>query len=91
MVLTIQPGTLLKQQTQCGKFIQATPLQILEEEKYLLENVNFTTIYWGNYGSNIVSSLGQLPAKQKEFLARVNNAIIHHPVTRQNTLQTPVW
>ncbi len=91
MVLTIQPGTLLKQQTQCGKFIQATPLQILEEEKYLLENINFTTLYWGNYGNNIVSSLGRLPARQKEFLARVNDAIIHHPVTGQNTLQTPAW
>ncbi len=89
MVLTIQPGTLLEQQTQCGTFVQATPLQLLEEEKYLLENVNFNTFYWGNYGNNIVSSLGWLPARRKEFVARIKEAIIHHPVIRQETLQTP--
>ncbi|WP_319575179.1 alcohol dehydrogenase catalytic domain-containing protein [uncultured Desulfobacter sp.] len=44
------------------EFIQATPLQILEEEKYLLENLtDFNTFYWGDHGNNIVSSKGRLP------------------------------
>ncbi|MBT8359360.1 MAG: hypothetical protein HKP41_22345 [Desulfobacterales bacterium] len=37
MALTIQPGTILEKQVESGEFIQATPPQILEEEKYLLE------------------------------------------------------
>ena len=54
MALTIQPGTILKKQVGSGEFIQATPLQILEEEKYLLENLeDFNMIYWGDHGNNI--------------------------------------
>jgi len=56
MALKIQPGTILAEEVETGKFIQATPLQILEEEKYLLENMNFDTVYWGDHGNNIVSS-----------------------------------
>jgi len=48
LALAIQPGTELAKQVETGEFIQATPLQILEEEKYLLENLaGFETIYWG--------------------------------------------
>ena len=39
MALAVQPGTELAKQVETGEFIQATPLQILEEEKYLLENL----------------------------------------------------
>ena len=57
MALTVQPDTELAKQVETGAFIQATPLQILEEEKYLLENLaGFETIYWGDHGNNIVSS-----------------------------------
>ena len=57
MALAVQPGTGLAKQVETGEFIQATPLQILEEEKYLLENLaGFETIYWGDHGNNIVSS-----------------------------------
>ena len=56
MVLTIQPGTILKEQVESGDFVQATPLQILEEEKYLLENLEeFNMLYWGDHGNNIES------------------------------------
>ncbi len=54
MALTIQPGTILKKQVESGEFMQATPLQILEEEKYLLENLeDFDMLYWGDHGNNI--------------------------------------
>lgn len=91
MVLTIQPKTVLAEQVETGTFIQATPLQILEEEKYLLENMSFATLYWGNHGNNIVSSKGYLPESRELFLTKIKNAIANHPVTKQDILLTSPW
>ena len=92
MALAVQPGTELANQIETGEFIQASPLQILEEEKYLLENLeNFNTFYWGDHGNNIVSSKGTLPESRKLFLKKVNHAIAHHPVTEQKVLMTSPW
>ena len=91
MALTIQPGTILEDQVRTGEFIQATPLQMLEEEKHLLENLNFDTFYWGDHGNNIVSSKGKLPERQNEFLQKVIKAIDEHPVTKQEVLHNYAW
>ena len=92
MALAIQPGTELAKQVETGEFIQATPLQILEEEKYLLENLaGFETIYWGDHGNNIVSSRGILPESQEQFLRKIDHAIASHPVTKQEVLVTSPW
>lgn len=92
MALTIQPGTELAEQVGTGEFIQATPLQILEEEKHLLENLaDFETLYWGDHGNNIVSSRGMLPASRELFLKKIDHAIANHPVTKQDVLLTAPW
>ena len=91
MALAVQPGTELANQIETGDFIQATPLQILKEEKYLLENMTFDTIYWGDHGNNIVSSKGRLPASRELFLGKIDHAIANHPVTQQKVLLTSPW
>ena len=92
MALAVQPGTELAKQVETGEFIQATPLQILEEEKYLLENLSgFETIYWGDHANNIVSSRGRLPESQKQFLKKIDHAIANHPATEQEVLVTSPW
>lgn len=92
MALAVQPGTELADQVESGAFTQATPLQILEEEKYLLENLaGFETIYWGDHGNNIISSRGRLPESQKRFLENIDHAITHHPVTQEEVLCTSPW
>jgi radical SAM superfamily enzyme YgiQ (UPF0313 family) len=91
MALAIQPDTELENQVETGKFIQATPLQILEEEKHFLENMTFDTIYWGDHGNNIVSSKGRLPASRELFLKKIDHAIATHPVTKQEVHQTSAW
>jgi len=92
MALAVQPGTELAKQVETGEFIQATPLQILEEEKYLLENLaGFETIYWGDHGNNIVSLRGILPESRELFLGKIDHAIANHPVTEQEILVTSPW
>ena len=92
MALALQPGTELANQVASGEFIQATPLQILKEEKYLLENLaNFDTMYWGDHANNIISLKGMLPASRELFLKRIDHAIANHPVTEQEVLLTSPW
>ncbi len=92
MALAIQPGTELERQVETGAFIQASPLQILEEEKYLLENLaGFETIYWGDHANNIVASKGRLPTSRELFLGKIDHAIASHPVTKQEVLVTSPW
>lgn len=92
MALTIQPGTILQKQVDSGEFIQATPLQILEEEKYLLENLeDFDMLYWGDHGNNIETLRGMLPQNRGLFLQKIAAAIAHHPVTNQEVLLTSPW
>jgi radical SAM superfamily enzyme YgiQ (UPF0313 family) len=92
MALAVQPGTELAKQVETGEFIQATPLQILEEEKYLLENLaGFETVYWGDHGNNIVPSRGALPESRELFLGKIEHAIANNPVTKQEVLVTSPW
>ena len=92
MALAVQPGTELAKEIETGEFIQGTPLQILEEEAYLLENLNdFKTFYWGDHSNNIVSSKGWLPEHRQAFLEKINHAIATHPVTQQDVLKTYAW
>lgn len=91
MGLAIQPGTELEEDVATGKFVRATPLQILEEEKYLLENLNFETYYWGDHGNNIATMRGWLPKNQQRFKQHIVDNIKHNPITQENVIQTFAW
>lgn len=91
MALAIQPGTELEREVNAGEFIQATPMQILEEEKYLLENMDFETYYWGDHGNNISPMKGPFPQVQNMFLNQINTAIKTDPVTKKEILETFAW
>jgi radical SAM superfamily enzyme YgiQ (UPF0313 family) len=92
MALAIQPGTELEKEVERGNFLLPTPLQILEEEKYLLENMTgFDTFYWGDHGNNIVPMKGRLPESRELFLKNIDRAIATHPVCKEEILQTFAW
>ncbi len=92
MALAVQPGTELEQQVQSGEFVLPTPLQLLEEEKYLLENLNgFDCYYWGDHGNNIATHKGWLPQSKEHFLQRVEREIAYNPITKENVIQTFAW
>ncbi|WP_111707114.1 radical SAM protein [Lutibacter citreus] len=91
MALAIQPGTELERELNSGEFVQATPMQILEEEKYLLENMNFETFYWGDHGNNISPMRGPFPKAKELFLGEINKAIKTNPITEKEVLETFAW
>ncbi|MDV7145856.1 radical SAM protein [Tropicimonas sp. TH_r6] len=92
MALAIQPGTELEQQVEDGTFVMPTPLQVLEEEKYLLENLgNFEHFYWGDHGNNIAHMRGWMPKYRDKFLEHVEMQIAENPVAKQDELVTHAW
>ena len=91
MALAIQPGSELEKELARGEFTLPTPLQILEEEEYLLSNLDFITHYWGDHGNNIASMRGWLPQNQERFLKRVQGEIADNPITKQDVIQTFAW
>ncbi|WOT03592.1 radical SAM protein [Shewanella youngdeokensis] len=92
MALAIQPGSALEREVQLGKFTLPTPLQILEEEKYLLENMHdFPCYYWGDHGNNIASMRGVWPEIRKPFLETINQHIEHNPMAKKNVIETFAW
>ncbi|MEL0607226.1 radical SAM protein [Vibrio echinoideorum] len=92
MALAVQPGSALEKEVQRGEFVLPTPLQILEEEKYLLENLeDFDCYYWGDHGNNISLMRGMLPQARKPFLDKINQDIAHNPITKQNVIKTFAW
>ncbi|MDR8523804.1 radical SAM protein [Shewanella fidelis] len=91
MALAIQPGTVLEQEVKRGEFIMPTELQILHEEQYLLNHLNFNTFYWGDHGNNIVSLKGALPLCQPRFLNEVNAVIEARSAAEDRVIQTFSW
>ncbi|SDW11909.1 Radical SAM superfamily protein [Lutibacter oricola] len=91
MALAIQPGTELEREVNAGEFVQASPMQILEEEKYLLENMDFETYYWGDHGNNISPMRGPFPNAKDAFINEINKEIETNPVTKNEILETNPW
>lgn len=91
MMLAIQPGTELEQDVRSGAFVRATPKQLLEEELYLLENLNFETYYWGDHGNNIAPMKGWLPEHQETFKDHIANQLAFNPITQDNVIETSAW
>lgn len=91
MALAIQPGTELEREVNAGEFVMPTQMQILQEEKYLLENMNFETVYWGDHGNNLVQMRGMFPESKSFFLKHVNEAIINNPGASDKIIETFSW
>lgn len=91
MALAVQPDTELEAQVQSGEFVLPSPLQVLEEEKYLLENMNFDTYYWGDHGNNVISIKGHFPQQKEQFLSVLKRNLKTHPEIDKEVIRTYAW
>ena len=91
MALAVQPGSELEREVNAGEFVLPTEMQLLEEEKYLLENMNFNTVYWGDHGNNMIQMRGMFPESKPFFLKHLNEAIAKNPGAQENVIQTFAW
>lgn len=92
MTLTVQPTSVLESEVESGAFIQATALQIMQEEEYLLENLgDFPTFYWGDHNNNITFARGPMPENRSKFLNNIREAIKLDPIADEEVYETMPW
>lgn len=92
MALTVQPDSILEKELNNGEFTPATPAQILEEERYLLENLeDFETYYWGDHGNNVLPQKGHFPLLKNKFLQNIENLTKTSPLIKEERLRTFAW
>ncbi|CAM3820643.1 radical SAM protein [Parendozoicomonas haliclonae] len=92
MALAIQPGTEMEDDIRTGRFLMPSPLQVLEEEQYLLDNLeDFPCYYWGDHGNNISPMRGMLPQNRNAFRERIAFHIANNPVTKKEVIETYAW
>ena len=90
--LAIQPGSVLEKEVNNGEFTLATPAQVLEEERYLLSNLeDFEMYYWGDHGNNILPQKGHFPLVKNKFLKNIEKEISTNPIINEETFVTFSW
>lgn len=74
--LGIFPGSNFEEEVQNGTFVPATELEVLEEEKKLIELINIDNIpFNGTHPINMVSINGVLPQDREKLLRIINDTI----------------
>ncbi len=72
MTLMVRPGTPLKKQVDKGSFQLLTPLEILEEARLILENLELSgTLFRANHNSNYVQLRGVLNKDKRRLLVEI--------------------
>lgn len=65
----------LAKDVEMGKFFPANELEVLEEQKKMIELIDVDTIYLGIHGINTVTFDAMLPKDREKTIKMVNNAI----------------
>lgn len=92
MVLAIQPNSVLEKELNSGEFILATSSQVLEEERYLLENLeDFEMFYWGDHGNNILPQKGHFPFMKNKFLKNIEREMKESIGLKNEIHRTFTW
>ena len=74
--MAIFEGTELHTEMKCGTFSPATEMEILEEEKALIDNIRLKgVIYYGTHPTNSIPLLGKLSNDRDRMLAAIDAGI----------------
>jgi radical SAM superfamily enzyme len=65
----------LAEDVETGLFVPATELEVLEEQKKMIELITVDTAYLGIHGINTITFDAMLPRDKKSAIKRVDNAI----------------
>lgn len=65
----------LAKDVENGKFIPATEMEVLEEQKKMIELIDINTVYLGIHGINTVTFDALLPRDKEKAIKMVNTAI----------------
>ncbi len=73
--LMLRPKTILFNMIKRGEIHESTPLEIVQETKLLLENLNCTTEFLSDHNSNHLQLNGKLPEEKEKMLNYINEVL----------------
>ncbi len=73
--LAIRAGAPLYEDTMNKEFLECTPLEVLNETKVLLENLDCESRFFSDHVSNYANINGKLPEDKEGMLANLNSEI----------------
>jgi radical SAM superfamily enzyme YgiQ (UPF0313 family) len=77
--LAVFEGTQLLREAEAGVFARASELEILLEEKELIENIKLRNVpFYGVHPTNTVPVSGMLPWDKKKMIDMIDDGILHY-------------
>jgi radical SAM superfamily enzyme YgiQ (UPF0313 family) len=84
--LAIFEGTALHEQMQQGSFVPATEMEILEEEKTLISNIELENAsFYGVHPTNTVRISGRFPEDKQKMIMMIDKGLLDHGETALST------
>lgn len=92
LCLTLLPETEMFKEAQLGKFNEISGLEMIEELKIMLENINIKTkekiIFRSNHVSNYLNLRGELPKDKQNLLKEINFVLNNNKKIEREKRQT---
>ncbi|MGI6730760.1 MAG: radical SAM protein [Anaerovoracaceae bacterium] len=89
LTLLTEPSAPLHKDIQEGRFQLLSPLEVVEETRLLLENINVKKpcVFRSNHASNYVSLRGDLPQDKERMLAQLDRAMKNAGMLKDDSLR----
>ena len=73
--LMLRPKTILSNMVKRGEFHELKPVEVVEETKLLLENLECTTEFLSDHNSNYLQLNGKLPVEKEKMLKYIDEIL----------------
>ena len=86
------PGTELYDDVRAGCFLQLTELQVVEELRLVIDNLELArTVFRANHASNVVPLEGRLPHDRRRLLAELDELLMSGELDACSPGPMPLW
>ena len=87
LTLILVPGTPLHRKYERGEFHPLNPLETLQELRWLVEDLDYSTVFRCNHASNYLPLKGNLPEDKEGLLSTLDYGMAHPELLRPEFLR----
>jgi radical SAM superfamily enzyme YgiQ (UPF0313 family) len=87
LTLILVPGTPLHRKYERGEFHPLNPLETLQELRWMVEDLNYPTVFRCNHASNYLPLKGNLPEDKERLLSTLDYGMAHPELLRPEFLR----
>lgn len=87
LTLILVPGTPLHRRYGRGEFHPLNPLETLQELRWMVEDLDYPTVFRCNHASNYLPLKGNLPEDKEKLLSTLDYGMLHPELLRPEFLR----